>query len=276
MNFPTLYVANVPFSDNVIVDQLDKIFIHPDFNKSEILKRFLTYVVHETLGGNSNFLKEYTIALNVLDKPANFNPQKDCIVRIHAVRLRQALAHYYLDMGANDKIIIEIPKGKYVPVFKERQQWVNEKKLSLSYQELKRRSPGSDPVTMAILPFNCTTEGKLVRAFNDSLCLQLCSSISQMNQMSVIAYQAIRNLSTKYSDLSEMGSVMGFNHVITGGTQYVNRILRVNIQIIDIRTYKQLWSRMFENKPSATTLFGIQDEICLQTVVEAKNLTSIN
>lgn len=276
MNFPTLYVANLPFSDNVIVDQLDKIFIHPDFSKSEILKRFLTYVVHETLGGNSSFLKEYTIALNVLDKPANFNPQKDCIVRIHAVRLRQALAHYYLDMGANDKIIIEIPKGKYVPVFMERQQWVNEKKLSLSYQELKRRSPGSDPVTMAILPFNCTTEGKLVRAFNDSLCLQLCSSISQMNQMSVIAYQAIRNLSTKYSDLSEMGSAMGFNHVITGGTQYVNRILRVNIQIIDIRTYKQLWSRMFENKPSATTLFDIQDEICLQTVVEAKNLTSIN
>jgi TolB-like protein len=275
MNFPALDVANLPFRDNVIVDQLQKIFHHSDFSKSEILKKFLTYVVHETLNGNSGFLKEYTIALNVLEKPVNFNPQNDCIVRIHAVRLRQALAHYYLDSGANDKIVIEIPKGKYVPVFMDRQQWLTEKKLSLSYQEIKGRSPGRDPVTMAILPFNCTTEGKLVKAFNDSLCLQLCSSISQTEYMSVIAYQAVRNLSTKYIDLNEMGAVVGFKYVITGGTQYVNRTLRVNIQIIEIRTYKQIWSKIFECKPAATKLFDIQDEICRQTIVEARNLVAI-
>jgi TolB-like protein len=275
MNFPTLYVANLPFSDNLIIDQLDRIFIHPDFSKSEILKKFLSYIVHETLTGNSGFLKEYTIALYVLDKPVNFNPQKDCIVRIHAVRLRQALANYYLDMGANDKIIIEIPKGKYVPIFIDRQQWISEKKLSLAHEEIKRRPIESDPATIAILPFSNTTEGKLVRAFNDSMCLQLCSSISQMNHLSVIAYQAVSSLTTKYIDLNEMGATVGFNYVITGGTQYVNRILRVNIQIIDIRTSKQIWSRIFERKPTATRLFDIQDEICQQTIIEAKNLSAI-
>jgi TolB-like protein len=275
MNFPTLYVANLPFSDNVIIDQLDRIFIHPDFSKSKILKKFLTYIVNETLTGNSGFLKEYTIALNVLDKPVKFNPQKDCIVRIHAVRLRQALANYYLDTGANDKIIIEIPKGKYVPVFMDRQQWVNEKKLNISFPEINHRPANSNPVTIAILPFNCTTEGKLVRAFNDSLCLQLCSSVSQMNSLSVIAYQAVKSLATKNIDLNEMGTIIGFNHVITGGTQYVNRILRVNVQIIDIRTYKQTWSKIFECKPTATTLFNIQDEICQQTIMEAMSLTTI-
>ena len=40
-------------------------------------------------------LKEYTIAVNVLDKPTNFKPQDNSIVRIHAGRLRRALNHFY-------------------------------------------------------------------------------------------------------------------------------------------------------------------------------------
>jgi TolB-like protein len=276
MDFPTLDVANRSFSDTAITKQLDKIFVHPDFSKSEILKRFLTYIVQETLTGNSNFLKEYTIALNVLEKPVSFNPQKDCIVRIHAVRLRQALFHYYHEMGANDQIIINMPKGKYVPKFMDRQQWINEKKLNPAYHEVKHQPPDSELITIAILPFICTTEGKLIKAFNDSLCLQLCSTLSQTKQVSVIAYQAIRSLATKYIDLKELGNVVGFNHVITGGSQYANRILRINIQLIDSRTYRQVWSKIFECKTTATTLFDIQDEICQQTLIQAKSLQTIN
>jgi TolB-like protein len=275
MNFPTLSIANPLFSDDAITDQLEKIFIHPDFNKSEILKRFLSYIVHETITGNANYLKEYTIALNVLEKPPSFNPQQDCIVRIHAVRLRQALSNYYFGMGADDELIIGIPKGKYVPVFMNRQQWLSEKRMLSQTQEIKQRASGNEPLTFAILPFICVTKGKLVKAFNDSLCLQMCSTLSQNDQFSVIAYQAIVNLVTKHMDFKELGSIVGFNHIITGGTQFIKDKLRINIQIINSSTYKQIWSKSFECKITPhSNFFDIQDDICEQTIIQAINLAN--
>ena len=109
--------AGMSLTSDAIREQLDRIFHHPYFTKSVILKNFLSYVVNETLIGNAGFLKEYTIAVKALQKPPTFNPQKNGIVRIHAVRLRNALKHYYNETGGDDEIIIGLPKGKYVPVF---------------------------------------------------------------------------------------------------------------------------------------------------------------
>ena len=98
-------------------EQLVKIFRHPLFHESDILKRFLEFIVQETLKGRANCLKEYTIAVHALNKPANFRPRDNGIVRIHAGRLRRALKEYYAAFAAPDEIRICIPKGKYVPVF---------------------------------------------------------------------------------------------------------------------------------------------------------------
>lgn len=274
MNFPTPNVANKPFSDAAITNQLDKIFIHPDFSNSEILKKFLAYIVYETLNGNAGFLKEYTIALNVLEKPVNFNPQKDCIVRIHAGRLRQALTNYYSELGNNDAIIIGIPKGKYVPSFMDRDQCADYKKLNSQDPAAQQRARSNEQMIFAIMPLICTTEGRLVKAFNDSLCLQMCSTLAQINQVSVIAYQAIKNLSAHY-DLKELSTMIGFNHIVTGGTQYAKHQLRINIQIIDSRNYKQVWCNIFKYNVATTNYLDILDEICEHTSLQARSLIDI-
>ena len=82
-------------SKEIINHQLQKIISDPIFAVSNILRRFLSFIVEETLAGHSNQLKEYTIGVKVLNKPTDFQPQKDAIVRIHAGRLRRALSHYY-------------------------------------------------------------------------------------------------------------------------------------------------------------------------------------
>ena len=63
-------------------------------------------------------LKEYTIGVQALKKEADFNPQIDSIVRIHAGRLRRVLKEYYYEEGKDDPIVISIPKGSYAPNFK--------------------------------------------------------------------------------------------------------------------------------------------------------------
>jgi hypothetical protein len=75
-------------------------------------------VVEQQLAGQGSRIKAYTIAADALGRDANFDPQNDPIVRVEAGRLRRALDHYYTNGGCNDPIVIDLPRGHYVPVFR--------------------------------------------------------------------------------------------------------------------------------------------------------------
>lgn len=72
------------------------------------------------LNGQSAEIKEYSLALEVFDRPSSFDPQLDPIVRVEGGRVRQKLTRYYQSLGAGNPIRIEMPKGTYVPVFTSR------------------------------------------------------------------------------------------------------------------------------------------------------------
>lgn len=91
-----------------------------EFVSSPRLADFLRYVVETTLAGRSDEIKGYTIAVEALGRPTTFDPQSDPIVRVEATRLRRALERYYTGAGAGDAIEIVIPKGAYVPLFRNR------------------------------------------------------------------------------------------------------------------------------------------------------------
>lgn len=100
-----------------VVAQLQRILASPEFKVSERIRRFLSYVIEETLAGRADRIKAYTIAVEVLGRDANFDLQNDPVVRIEAGRLRRAIERYYLVAGQSDPVLIEIPKGTYVPQF---------------------------------------------------------------------------------------------------------------------------------------------------------------
>jgi hypothetical protein len=69
--------------------------------------------------GDAGQIKEYVLGVEVLVKGESFNPQLDPIARAEAGRLRKKLDEYYQTEGQNDSILIELPKGRYVPVFRK-------------------------------------------------------------------------------------------------------------------------------------------------------------
>jgi adenylate cyclase len=109
--------GNVIASDAVRAE-LQRIVVCEEFDASERNRRFLQYVVEETLAGCTERIKAYNIATLVFGRGASFDPQTDPIIRIEAGRLRRSLEHYYLTAGKDDPIRIEIPKGSYVPTFR--------------------------------------------------------------------------------------------------------------------------------------------------------------
>jgi len=108
-----------------------------EFDASQRNRRFLAYVVEETLEGRTDRIKAYSIALAAFDRTEDFNPLTDPIVRIEARRLRQSLEHYYLTAGRTDPIRIDIPKGSYVATFTYRDH----------KEEQAKASTIDDPVT---------------------------------------------------------------------------------------------------------------------------------
>ncbi len=108
-------------SQQEVEQQLEQILSSPEFRLPERARRFLEFIVTETLAGRREYLKAFTIAQAVFGRDAHFDAQQDPCVRIEAGRLRRELEHYYLTAGSGDRIVITVPRGGYVPVFDIRQ-----------------------------------------------------------------------------------------------------------------------------------------------------------
>ena len=99
--------------------QLEQVLASPGFVRNERLSRFLRFVVERHVEGRDQELKESLIAIEVFGRPPGYDPKQDPIVRTEASRLRARLSEYYLTGGKNDPMIIELPKGGYVPVLRQ-------------------------------------------------------------------------------------------------------------------------------------------------------------
>jgi tetratricopeptide (TPR) repeat protein len=115
---PTAVLNGVPAAD--IRAQLDLILRSRAFIQSHRIRRFLQFVVEESLLGQPHRLKEYLIGLEVFDRREAFDPRVDSIVRVEARRLRYKLEEYYRTEGRDDGIRIVLRKGSYVPIFEYR------------------------------------------------------------------------------------------------------------------------------------------------------------
>jgi hypothetical protein len=99
------------------LEQLERVVRSQAFHESESLRSFLSFIVNKFIDGEEDQIKEYTIATDVFGRGKQFNPRIDSVVRVQAGRLRYKLHEYYSTEGKGDRILIELPKGHYKPVF---------------------------------------------------------------------------------------------------------------------------------------------------------------
>lgn len=95
----------------------DRILASRPFGTSPRQQALLRYIVKETLAGNGDRLKEFSIANDVFGRTSSFDPRTDSIVRVQASRLRAQLGEYYTGEGAADAVRIEVPAGGYTAAF---------------------------------------------------------------------------------------------------------------------------------------------------------------
>jgi hypothetical protein len=97
--------------------QVRKILQSGSFRNASMLQQLLLYLADKTFTHGAEPIKEYTIGVEALGRPPDFDPKADPIVRVQIHRLRQKLKEYYDSDGRHDFVVIEIPKGQYLPIF---------------------------------------------------------------------------------------------------------------------------------------------------------------
>jgi hypothetical protein len=100
--------------------ELERILSSTPFTASHRSKRFLHYIVENSVENAHESLKEYAIALAVFERDVSYDPSVDATVRVEAGRLRSRLRDYYAGEGRRDCLVINVPKGAYRATFTKR------------------------------------------------------------------------------------------------------------------------------------------------------------
>src|ERR1035441_8252684 len=90
-------------------EQLNRLLAHTLFTHSKRYPALLSYVVEQTLLGNTDQLKERVIGIEVFDRPPDYDPSADPIVRFTASEVRKRLAQYYVDSAHSGELQIDLP-----------------------------------------------------------------------------------------------------------------------------------------------------------------------
>ena len=102
-----------------IREQLHRLLVHPLFANSKRYPALLSYTVEQTLLGNAAELKERSIGIEVFGRTPTYDANADPVVRITAGEVRKRLSLYYYDSSHAGELVIELPLGSYVPMFRQ-------------------------------------------------------------------------------------------------------------------------------------------------------------
>lgn len=98
-------------------EQVRRVLRSATFRNAATLQQLFSYLAARSAAGAAETPKEYTIGVEALGRSEDFDPKIDPIVRVQSHRLRGKLKEYYTSEGSQDSILIQIPKGQYLPTF---------------------------------------------------------------------------------------------------------------------------------------------------------------
>ncbi len=253
-----------------IREQLERILSGPQFAASEGARRLLRFVVDETLAGRADRLKEYTLATEVLGRDASFDPKLSPAVRVEAGRLRQRLEHYYLTLGRDDPVLIELPRGGYVPRFESssdvlhlRDHFIEaSKSLDASAGDFAPTLPGGPAI--AVLPFeNLGGEGD--RPFANGISIEILTALSRFREFRLLGRGTVFAHGGE-RDVARLRARLGANYVLSGSIRRDAERVRVHAELVSTTDGQALWVERFDRELTAGTMFEVEDEIATRVV----------
>jgi hypothetical protein len=112
----------IEFDGDARWELVQRLIESPHLVGSARLRDFLLHVTACAIRERPEDATEQQIGIRVFQRSPGFNSSEDSIVRSQARLLRLKLSAYFNAEGASEPLIIEIPKGHYLPVFSPSQR----------------------------------------------------------------------------------------------------------------------------------------------------------
>jgi TolB-like protein/class 3 adenylate cyclase/Tfp pilus assembly protein PilF len=132
---------------------------------------------------------------------------------------------------------------------------------------VSRGAPSNVPVSIpeksvAVLPFENLSKEKENAYFADGVQDEILTGLAKVADLKVISRTStLQYKSGAPRNLREIGTALGVAHVLEGSVQRAGNRVRVNAQLVDARTDRQLWAQTFDR--DLADVFAIQSEIAM-------------
>jgi adenylate cyclase len=249
-------------SHAAIREQLDRIFASREFQATARVRDFLQFIVDEALAGRADQLKGYTIATAVFDRSDDFDPAQDPIVRIQAGLLRRALERYYLVAGTADPVLIDVPKGAYVPIFRAKAPAAGAGDSATG--PISREGPRADLArgpAVAIFPLDNLTPDPERLFFATGLAEELASELGRYQDLTVVPCHRSAAGAGTDQDRESLCRSSGARFALRGSIRCDAETAKVAVQLLDMDSGRQIWTRSFRFSLAAAALIETQEEI---------------
>lgn len=235
------------FADAQVEDAVGRVERSATLRQSPQLRRLLRHLVLHAQRDGGHALREIAVGVEALGRdPSSFDPKRDPIVRTEARRLRAKLAAYYAGEGRNDPIVIEVPKGGYVPVLRA------------------APPPGAlGDASIAVLPFANFTGDAMREPFCDALTDELIDALARMQGLRVVARTSAFRYKDAREDVRAIGATLRVGTLLEGSVQVAGERVRVLAQLVLCTDGRHLWSQAFEGAAADLGLVqqALADEI---------------
>ena len=99
---------------------LERVVASPQLRRAARLREFLFFVGQRSIKDGLDQIHEQEIGAKVFGRQANYDTSLDNIVRVNASELRKRIDDYFASDGVAETLVMEIPRGSYKPVFRQR------------------------------------------------------------------------------------------------------------------------------------------------------------
>lgn len=235
----------------VVEAALSRALASPVFAQAQRQSRLLRYIVEQSAAGRGGRLSQFSIAIDVFDRGADFDPITDSAVRVEVGRLRSKLREYY-EIYPDESVIFRLPKGRYVADIEV---------TGGGPRDVS--TPGSAAAdgrpVLVVLPFENVGGDAADEYFADGITDDLITDLSKLSGLKVIA----RNSAFAYKGLKttagQLCRELGVTHVLEGSVRRAGKRLRINAQLVACATGGHLWADRFDRE--MTDIFALQDEV---------------
>ncbi len=246
--------------------QIERLMAVPAFASSQRRVRLLRYLVERGFSGEPERVNEYSIGVDVFEKPPSFDPRIESIVRTEVGRLRQKLREYYAGEGKADKVVIEIPLRSYQAVVTLREPEPakpaagvlrrNRHAILLAAALVAivaaavlagRFAFRPSPIrSLVVLPFQNLSPGGADPYLADGLTEELTNEFANSKEFRVVARTSAYEYKGRGKDVRKIGKELNVDAVLEGSLSKQGNHIRVTAQLNRTADGYHLWSQSFD------------------------------